>query len=228
MHLLVMHQSQPELPTLDSGVTLLGTDERATGALQSLVLDQLLLDGGSAIWVDAHGHGTTQPLSRIAPSMRVLDRVRIARAFTPWQHQSLLHDTAPECMADTALVVLPAVDWFYRSDELARGDGKRMLSTGIELVAEITNVFDVPVLLTQHTDDALTEPVRELADDVIRCEQTPYGPRFSGEEYETLVYPLENGLVQTTFAFWKRVLTTHHPAVVSTDSPTEVSAYGSY
>jgi hypothetical protein len=224
----MMRHDNPELPTLDNGLTLLETDERATGALQSLVLDKLLLDGGSAVWVDAHGHGTTQLLSRIAPSMRVLDHIRIARAFTAWQHQSLCQDLAPELTDDTALVVLPAFDWFYRSEDLPRGDDERMLSAALNLIGEIVDTFDVSVLVTQHTDDALTDPIRERADNVIHCEQTAYGPRFSGDEYETLVYPLENGMVQTTFAFWKQVLTTRHPTATSTDSPPEVSVHGSY
>ena len=64
----MMHQTSPELPSLEPGITLLETDERMTGSLQSLVLDQLLLDDGSAIWIDAHGNGTTHPLTRITPS----------------------------------------------------------------------------------------------------------------------------------------------------------------
>ncbi|WP_227380214.1 hypothetical protein [Haladaptatus halobius] len=224
----MMRHDHPELPTLDSGLTVLETDERATGALQSLVLDKLLLDGGSAVWVDAHGHGTTQPLSRIAPSMRILDRIRIARAFTAWQHQSLCQDLVRELTDDTAVIVLPAFDWFYRSEVLSRGDGERMLAAAVDLIGKIVDTFDVSVLVTQHTDDALTDPIQERADDVIHCEQTAYGPRFSGDEYETLVYPLDNGMVQTTLAFWQQVLTTRHPAVADADSPIEVSVHGSY
>ncbi|GAA0242784.1 hypothetical protein ACFFQF_22955 [Haladaptatus pallidirubidus] len=219
---------QSELPTLDSGITLLETDERATGALQSLVLDQLLLEDGSAVWVDAHGHGTTEPLSRIAPSMRVLDRIRIARAFTPWQHQSLCQDLAPELTDETTIAVLPAFDWFYRSEDLSRGNSERMLATAVDLISEIAETYDIFVLVTQHTNDTLTAPIRERADNTIRCEQTPYGPRFTGEEYETLVYPLENGLVQTTLAYWKRILANRHPAMVDADVSPEVSANGAY
>ncbi len=223
-----MEQNLPTLPTLDDGVTVLETNERATGALHSLVLDHLLLEDGTAIWVDAQGHGATQPLSRISPTMRLLERVRIARAFTPWQHQSLLQNLAAEITDATTLVVLPAFDWFYRSDDLTRGDGKRMLAAGVDLIDEIAETFDIPILVTQHRTDSLTTPIRDLATDVVRCEQTDFGPRFSGDEFETLVYPLENGLVQTTFAFWNQVLTTRHPTVAGADSPREVSAHGSY
>ncbi|WP_227379890.1 hypothetical protein [Haladaptatus halobius] len=224
----MMRQTPPELPSLDSGITLLKTDERMTGSLQSLVLDQLLLDQGSAIWIDAHGHGTTHPLTRVTPSMRVLDRIHIARAFTPWQHQSLVQDLAGELSAETTIAVLPALDWFYRSEDLPPGDDRRMLSSVAQRAQALAERFEIPVLLTLQTDDTLTAPIRDIADQTIRCEQTQFGPRFAGEEYETLVYPLENGMVQTTLAYWKRILANRHPAIVDADVSPEVSANGAH
>ena len=224
----MIHQKSPELPSLEPGITLLETDERMTGSLQSLVLDQLLLDDGSALWIDAHGNGTTHPLTRITPSMRVLNRIHIARAFTPWQHQSLVQDLTGEISDETTIAVLPAVDWFYRSEDLPRGDDERMLSTVAKRIDELAERFEIPVLLTLQTDDTLTAPIHDIADQTVRCEQTQFGPRFAGEEYETLVYPLENGLVQTTLAYWKRILANRHPAMVDADVSPEVSANGAY
>ncbi|WP_231187457.1 hypothetical protein [Haladaptatus sp. DYF46] len=84
------------------------------------------------------------------------------------------------------------------------------------------------MLLTLQTDDTLTAPVHDIADQTIQCEQTEFGPRFAGEECETLVYPLENGLVQTTLAYWNRILANRHPAMVDADVSPEVSANGAY
>lgn len=223
-----MHQTSPELPSLEPGITLLETDERMTGSLQSLVLDQLLLDDGSAIWIDAHGNGTTHPLTRITPSMRILDRIHIARAFTPWQHQNLVQDLAGELSTETTILVLSALDWFYRSEDLPRGDDERMLSNAAERIEALANRCEIPVLLTLQTDDTLTAPIHKIADQTIQCEQTKFGPRFAGEEYETLVYPLENGLVQTTLAYWKRILANRYPAIVDADVSPEVNANGAY
>ncbi|KZN22620.1 hypothetical protein A4G99_19365 [Haladaptatus sp. R4] len=224
----MMHQTSPELPSLDPGITLLETDERMTGSLQSLVLDQLLLEQGSAVWIDAHGHGTTHPLTQITPSMRILDRIHIARAFTPWQHQSLVEDLARELTDETTIAVLPALDCFYRSEDLPRGDDERMLATVAERIDAVAERFEIPVLLTLQTDDTLTAPIHEIADRTIQCERTKFGLRFAGEEYETLVYPLENGLVQTTLAYWKRILANRHPAMVDAGVSPEMSANGAY
>ncbi len=223
-----MHQTAPELPSLEPGITLLETDERMTGSLQSLVLDQLLLDDGSAVWIDAHGHGTTHPLTQITPSMRILGRIHIARAFTPWQHQSLVQDLTGEITDETTIAVLPALDWFYRSEDLPQGDDERMLSTVAKRIEVLADRFEIPMLLTLQTNDTLTAPIHDIADQTIRCERTQFGPRFAGEEYETLVYPLENGLVQTTLAYWKRILANRHPAMVDADVSPEVSANGAH
>lgn len=222
------HRTTPELPTLDTGLTLLETDDRASGALHSLVLDHVLLESGSAVWIDSRGNGTTQPMADLAPSMRVLDRVHIARAFTPWQHYSLLDDVPAAIPDDVELVVLPDVDAFYRADDLRAGEAKRMLTTALRRVVRLAVDYDLPVLVTRTADDAFSEPVADVSTTVLQCEQTAFGPRFSGAEFETLVYPVEEGFVQTTFAFWRRVLASRHTVfdTIETPTPMEVRASG--
>ncbi|SDN15363.1 Rad51 protein [Halogranum gelatinilyticum] len=217
----------PALPTLDSGVTLLNSDDRITGALQSLVLDHILVDDGSAVWVDAKGNSTTRTLAQVAPSMRTLERIHVARAFTPWQHQSLLRDLADEVDDETSLIVLPSFDAFYRGDDVRRSEGKRLVTAGLDLIGDVVDEYDVPVVVTQSRADSLTAPLRSAADHTVQCEMTKFGPRFAGEEFETLVYPVEGGLVQTTLAFWQRVLSQRHPALATATTP-EVSPVGSH
>ena len=41
----------------------------------------------------------------------------------------------------------------------------------------------------------------------LECEQTRMGPRVVGEDFETLVYPVDDGAYyQTTFAYWRQLL----------------------
>jgi hypothetical protein len=70
---------------------------------------------------------------------------------------------------------------------------------------------------TEHADD-LTAPVTRAATGTIRCEQTRFGPRFTvdgddtaTDRFETLVYPVGHGMVQTTLAFWREVLAARTP-----------------
>jgi hypothetical protein len=63
------------------------------------------------------------------------------------------------------------------------------------------------VILTRTRADDYTAPVERTAT-TIEVERTRFGPRFDCEDldFETLVYPVGDGLVQTTFAFWREVL----------------------
>ena len=53
----------PSLPALEPGITRSETDERATGALASLVLDHAMVDGSPVRWVDSNGHARTGRLA---------------------------------------------------------------------------------------------------------------------------------------------------------------------
>lgn len=219
----------PDLPALGPGVHCLDCTDSAVGPLHSLVLDHLLTHDGPAWWVDSHGHATTHPLARLAPSRRLLDRVRVARGFTAFQHHTLLETLVERVEAGAggdaddrpddgpALVVLPAVDALYRDDDLARGEPARFLESVAERVGTLADRADAPVLLTVQGEDALTAPLLDVIDDRLQCERTRFGPRFVGPGFETLVYRA-GGAVQTTLAFWERVLAARHEAV-RTDAP---------
>lgn len=199
----------PELPTLDPGIQLL--DAEKSIVLHSLVVDHVLVANGSAHWVDAHGHAVTRPLVRLAPSDRVLDRIRVARGFTAFQHYALVERLADAVGEETELLVLPAMDGLYRDDDLRGDEGEELLVRALARVAGLAREHGIPVLVTRTRDDEFAAPIANAAERVIRCEQTPMGPRFVGEAFETQVYPVDRGLVQTTFAFWAEVLAARQP-----------------
>jgi hypothetical protein len=217
------------LPSLEPGVTLLDVEGGEHVIVQSLALDHLLVADGPAFWVDAGGRARTTSMARLAPGRRLLDRVHVARGFTAYQHYAALQDlsgaverhlrrtAAPagdgqsaeadgtDAPATPALVVAPAIDARYRSedDPAARTLQARALAR-LEAYAE---GYDAPVLVTRTADDAFSAPVERVADRHLRCERTAMGPRFVGESFETLVYPVAGGaFYQTTFAYWRRVL----------------------
>lgn len=197
--------SIPELATLGASVHLLETDDRTTAALHSLVIDHLLIHQGEALWADSHGHAQAQSLVRMAPSTRFLDGVRVARAFTAFQHQTLLERLADHTTDQTVLAVVPALDHHYRSDDLARGEPERMLAAALDRIETLAERHDLPVLVTRQRADALSAPLERLADERIRVETTQFGPRFTADGFETLVYR-DRTYIQTTFAFWARIV----------------------
>ena len=220
---------EPELPELESGIHLLDVDgDRATGPLQSLVLDHLLLNDGDAVWVDAGGNAVTQNLASVAPSMRTLDRIQVARGFTPHQHYELIRQLPERVDEDTSLVVCPGLDRLYREAETYADESGDLFMRALATVAGVADRYDVPVLATRSQMDSFTDPLAAAATERIACEQTKFGPRFVGEDFETLVYPLEDGMVQTTLAFWKRVLQARVSAHATATTPEEVSTRGAY
>ena len=217
------------LPSLDDGITLLDVAEgRGVSVLQALVLDHLLLNEGPAFWVDADGHATTTRLARLAPSQRLLDRVHVARGFTPYQHYSAVCDLSEEVNRQIraaasgpdrsgaraaasprtpSLVVAPAFDAQYRAaDTLSKPHARTLQTRAIARLRACADAYDVPVLVTRTATDAFTGPIETAAERRLQCERTRLGPRFVGEEFETLVYPVAEDTYQTTFAYWRQVL----------------------
>jgi hypothetical protein len=223
------------LPSLDDGITLLDVEgSRGVPILQSLVLDRLLLHDGPAFWVDANGHATTTTLARIAPSQRLLDRIHVARGFTAYQHYGAVCDLSTavnqsiqESTARTwaegprhtgrdedmfphtpALIVAPAVDAQYRSDDtVGETHAATLQARTLARLRAFADGYDVPVLISRSKRDDFTAPVATAADHHFECEQTRMGPRIVGNDFETLVYPVDDGAYyQTTFAYWRQLL----------------------
>jgi hypothetical protein len=218
-------------PTLEEGITLLDiSDNRGVPILQSVVVDHLLLNDGTAFWVDSNGYATSTTLGRIAPSRRLLDRIHVARGFTAYQHYAAVSDLSAARRqqnqtptggakrdADShgrtqsikpSLIVVPAVDARYRDeDSLAESDGKTLQARTLAQLTSYASEYEIPILVTRTTTDEFTEPIAAAADQQIECEQTKMGPRFVGDSFETLVYPVDGGTYyQTTFAYWQQLL----------------------
>jgi hypothetical protein len=214
-------EAVPRLPTLSPGLTLLDTETRAVGPLDSLVLDHLLGRAGEVVWVDAGGHATTRNLARLAPSMALLERVRVARGFTAYQHHTLVVRACDSFPPMASLVVVPWVDALYRDGDCADPEAERLLASSVDRLATLADEREVPVLVTRRAAD---DPTGTLADraTTLRCRETRFGPRFVGDGFETLVYgegrsPSGAETVQTTLAFWARVL--ERRSAIHADTP---------
>jgi len=233
MHSTGNRNGVPELPQLEPGVTLVEVDDYPTGPIQALVLDHLLLSDTTVQWIDTFDHIQTQSLSRLAPSRRLLERIQVARAFTPFQHYALVEDLVADSSDDseTPIVVAPALDGLYRNPDgnLSTQRASTLLVRAVAKLAGIARRHDVPVVLTRTQDDEFSAPIARAADTVIEVTDTRYGPRFASDDFETLVYPAGNGMVQTTLAFWQRILQARQPVhAAGTDSyePTVGVSYG--
>lgn len=140
----------------------------------------------------------------------MLDRIDLARGFTAYQHLALVDSLQEQVDDDTAVVVVPAIDARYRGD-VQGAEGRELLVSALAGLAHVAREHVVPVLCTRTAADEFAESVATAAASTLAVRETPMGPRFVGDEFETLVYPLEGHWVQTTVAFWREVLTARQP-----------------
>jgi hypothetical protein len=158
-----------------------------------------------------------------------LDRVHVARAFTTHQHYTLVEQVNRWLRQESespfgtpatdrpAVLICPALDALYRAGELRESMSRELLTRTLAVVTAAARAHALPVVLTRTRDDAYTTPIEQAAT-TIAVERTAFGPRFECDalDFETLVYPADDGIVQTTFAFWRSVLESRHPDVVET------------
>mgnify|MGYP000497582120 CR=1 FL=1 len=215
----------PELPRLSPGIQLLEAPTRAIGPLHTLVLDTIMADGGEAVWIDAHNHGTSVYLAEVAPSPRLLERVHIARGFTPYQHQSLVADAVEAVTEATSVVVAPAFDALYREDDVRGNEPTEMLLRSLSRLAGYAREGEIPVLMTRVATDGFSAPIEHAARDTIEVEQTDFGPRFVGTDFETLVYHSNSQTFQTTLTYWARILRARQPLHKRSASQTAASTH---
>ncbi|WP_435186889.1 hypothetical protein [Halobellus sp. EA9] len=205
------------LPSLDNGLVLLDLEQsRGVPVVHSLVLDHLLLHDGPAFWIDARGYATTTSFAQLSPSPQLLDRISVARGFTPYQHYGavcgLSDAVARTIREDTpvtpSLLVAPALDAQYRAaDVLPERQARTLQARTLARLTAYADAYDVPVLMTRTAADEFAAPIEAAAQHRLRCKQTRFGPRFVGEDFETLVYPVDDGsYYQTTLAYWRQLL----------------------
>lgn len=219
----------PELPGLTPGVQLVASEQRVGDPLRTLTLDHVLMEDGLAYWIDSHGHAVAQALAEVAPDPRVLDRIHVARGFTGYQHASLVETLGRTLAEEVSVIVLPAIDAMYREDDHTPAQAREFLLRTLARVARLAREYDIPILVSRERDDHLGELVANLADRRICYRETAFGPKFSGPDFETHVYPVGNGIVQTTFAFWQQVVAEREPLhAASHSNREEVSIHGAH
>jgi hypothetical protein len=119
---------------------------------------------------------------------------------------------------ETSLVVVPEFEYHYRSPDVRFGVAHDLVEAGVEVLGELARSRKLPILVTRETTASLSAPIRDAADSVLECELTRFGPRFVGDEFETLVYPVEGGF-QTTLSYWSEILSARFQAIQQGKTP---------
>lgn len=185
-------------PSLGSELTLLRVPSEQSTALHRLVVDELSTVDGSTLWLDAGNVASTYALYELAPSRRTLADVQVARAFTAYQHHSLVRAATRDAPADLDLVVAPNVTSLYCDDEISDPTAADLLESSLTILSELAATFDAPVVATTAGDAPL---VAEYATREIECTETALGFRYESDDFTTDCYRTGAGW-QTTIPYW--------------------------
>ncbi|MDZ7701212.1 MAG: hypothetical protein U5J98_03640 [Halobacteriales archaeon] len=208
--------SPDAVPALEPGVTLLrgGPD-----ALHRLAVAELARGRRSALWVDPGRAVSTYALYDLAPSRRTLSGLRIARAFTAYQHHALVRELVRRATPRTQLVVLPGVGDLYRDDDVPDYEREALFEAAVSVAAGLADSLSVPVLVADDGGDALTAIAADHADAEVEVEPTAMGLAFRGAGFETLGY-WGRGYWQTTIPYWVDLFGARDPEEPLVASPT--------
>ncbi|WP_440766108.1 hypothetical protein [Natronorubrum sp. DTA7] len=197
----------------EPGLTLLEVPSAGSTALHRLVGDRLAesaTEGDSgmnatAYWIDARNTAATQVLYDCVPSDRALEPLQVARAFTAYQHHSLVRRVTQRAGPETALIVAPNVASLYHDADLPEWEREDLLAASLETLAELGRVLSCPVLATS-ADENRAGTVAEYAEAVIECVRTREGIRLERSSDECAEPTDDDGetepVIDDTAGYW--------------------------
>lgn len=190
------------LPDLAPGLTLLGTSRPRSPALHRLALQTIRQTDGRAYWLDARNTASTYALHDLASRRRLLGRLRIARAFTAYQHVSLAERLVNAVTPRTGCLIVPNAPSLYRDDDVPDHEARPLFESAVGALCEVCATYDIRLLVTEAgPQDGLADIVAAEADVTYRAEPTDLGYRVEGADFETTVYWDDAGW-QTTIPYW--------------------------
>ena len=182
------------------GLTVVETPSQRSTIVPQLVCARLAEADGPVHWIDAGNAASTHVLYDCAPSPRWLEPVRIARAFTAYQHHSLVEQVTERADDRSSLLVATNVDALYRDDDLAAYERESLLTATLSTLRALGDALDVPVLASTTTPDA--EIVTAHADGRLACVRTANdGHRLVGDGVAASGYWYRD-YWQTTIPYW--------------------------
>ena len=190
---------------LESGLTLLEVPSPRSTIVHRLVCDRLAATEGAAYWIDARNAAATHALYDCASSPRVLEELQIARAFTAYQHHSLVREVVRRADPRTSLIVAPNVASLYHDADLPDWEREELLAATRETLTELGRALEVPVLVTTaDADDA--DRLADVADQELACVRTREGQRLERGDGEPMTAGYWHGRYwQTTIPYWADV-----------------------
>lgn len=184
-------------PQLELGVNLVDNPE-GFPVFQSLLDSELTGRRASAVWIDTGNEASTYALGSF--SQDLLEKVEIGRAFTPYQHHSLVHQIDEFISEDTEILVLPNVSMLYR--ELSDWEAEELFRETWEKVIELQEEHELKILVSMEGDFGPHCLIHRDVEKRIEVEETGRGWMYSGS-FDQMFFR-DGACLQTTMNYWRR------------------------
>lgn len=188
------------VPTLEKGINLVkGPSKPVFQEVLSANLSR------KAVWVDVGNTASTYELESRSSSIDILERVRIGRAFTPFQHLKLIENL--EVCQEDEILALTNITALYK--EVSDTERQEMFSKMWKKVIELQKKYNLKVMVSMSNDIGVSYLVEGSADNIIEAEKESGRTVYGSKDYQKNFY-IVNGLIQTKMLYWssegKRVI----------------------
>lgn len=188
------------VPDLKKGINNLKKPEEVPG-FQALTAGEIAGKQASAVWIDARNESSTYALSSMA-GPRLLDKVHIGRAFTPFQHNQLVSHLNEFIMADTELLIIPNITLLYETGQTSDWESRELFEHSVSKIREVQEEHNLKVLTSVTGGELkLRHKIEALTDQEVRIDLTSQGVKYSGNGYQQMSYS-EDGVLQTTIPLY--------------------------
>ncbi|EGQ42922.1 MAG: hypothetical protein J07AB43_09110, partial [Candidatus Nanosalina sp. J07AB43] len=139
----VVVQSQPQLR---QGVNLI-TKPEDLPAFQSLVSNELESRDSTAVWIDSGNESSTYALRSVG-TRSTMEKVYIGRAFTPFQHHTLVHGLEEFVRENTEILVLPNIDLLYLDGQVREWEAEELFEEVWQKILKTAEKHELRVLVS--------------------------------------------------------------------------------
>lgn len=188
------------VPTLEKGINLVkGPSKPVFQEVLSANLSK------NAVWVDVGNTASTYELDSRSSSIDILQRVRIGRAFTPFQHLKLIKNL--DMGQEDEILALTNITALYK--DISDTERQEMFSEMWKKVIELQREYNLKVMVSMKNDIGVSYLVEGSADNIIEAEEERGRTVYGSKDYQENFY-IVNGLIQTKMPYWsdeeKRVI----------------------
>ncbi|MFB6100714.1 MAG: hypothetical protein ABEK16_05585 [Candidatus Nanohalobium sp.] len=149
---------------------------------QSILASQLDGRNASAVWIDTGNEASTYALNSFSPEL--MEKVKIGRAFTPFQHHSLVHQVEEFIEEDTEVLILPNIAMMYADGQLREWEARELFKETWNHLKDVQEEEELKVVFSARNFSDIIGPDVETE---IEVEETGQGLRYSGKS-EQMAY----------------------------------------